>query len=131
MVLGVERIATDVENGSGIIYVEPGYWSKQVIDTRGAAYRHKVNEIFDDHDIAWQLVGREMVSRTSIAMHATVVEPLMKLTNGEPKYAAVESAYTSALLRRHHEPETMYQYGSSCSGSASSASGSCRSSHGI
>ena len=75
-----------------------GGWSEQeALNTASEAYRNKVNEILDDHDIAWQLVGEEMIPRSSTAMHATIIEPVLALTNGDARYANVEKAYQAAL----------------------------------
>ena len=51
----------------------------------------------DDHDVAWQLAGHQIIPRASVAMHATVVAPIFALTQGEPRLAAVESSYKDAL----------------------------------
>jgi hypothetical protein len=61
-------------------------------------FRSRINDIFDDHDIAWQVVGDRVVPRSSRSMHADVVSPVFALTNGERKYARVEQAYQKALL---------------------------------
>lgn len=62
-----------------------------------ATFRERVNEIFDDHDVAWQLVGDEMVPRSSMAMHATIVGPILALTSGRSDLDAVEQAFQKAL----------------------------------
>lgn len=74
-----------------------GWQEREALNAAIAAYRSKVNEILDDHDIAWQLVGDEMIPRSSIAMHATIIEPVITLTGGDARYVNVEKAYRAAL----------------------------------
>lgn len=64
-----------------------GWQEREALNAAIAAYRSKVNEILDDHDIAWQLVGDEMIPRSSIAMHATIIEPVITLTGGDARFA--------------------------------------------
>jgi hypothetical protein len=61
------------------------------------SFRASINRIFDEHDIAYQLVGGEIVSRDSMVMHAQVVGPALSLLHGSPKLSAVEKAYQDAL----------------------------------
>lgn len=75
-----------------------GGWSeREALNAASEAYRNRVNEILDDHDIAWQLVGDEMIPRSSTAMHATIIEPVLALTTGDARYSNVEKAYQAAL----------------------------------
>ena len=74
-----------------------GWHEREALSASIASYRIKVNEILDDHEIAWQLVGDEMIPRSSSAMHATIIEPVIELTSGDPRYGSVEKAYRAAL----------------------------------
>ena len=74
-----------------------GWQEREALGVASEAYRARVNEILDDHDMAWQLVGDEMIPRSSLAMHATIIEPVISLTSGDSRYASVEKAYRVAL----------------------------------
>lgn len=74
-----------------------GWEERDALSVAIEGYRSRVNEILDDHDVAWQLVGEEMAPRASMAMHATIIEPVLALTSGDARYAAVEKAYRDAL----------------------------------
>ena len=74
-----------------------GWQEREALTAATEAYRRKVNEILDDHDVAWQLVGDEMIPRSSTAMHATIIEPVITLTGGDSRFASVEKAYRAAL----------------------------------
>jgi len=74
-----------------------GWQEREALATATEAYRRRVNEILDDHDVAWQLVADEMIPRSSTAMHATIIEPVIALTSGDARYAKVEKAYRAAL----------------------------------
>jgi hypothetical protein len=95
--VAVERIATQIEAGSGAVYGEPGAWAAGLLERRAAPFCSTVNDVFDDLEIGWQMHGRQIVPRASMAMHATVIEPVLSLTNGEPQFAKVERAYRDAL----------------------------------
>ena len=92
----MRRVGEAVDSSSGAFY-PGGSPTLGVVDRVGAGYRDRISDIFDEHDVAWALVGERVVPRASAAMHATVVEPVFALTQGEPKLAAVEKAYQDAL----------------------------------
>jgi hypothetical protein len=93
----VDQVAASYEANARVVYSSGRSSAVLMRDVLGEQYRQKINEILDDHDLAWQLVGVEMTPRSSMAMHATIVEPVMALTAGNPKYAKVEIAYREAL----------------------------------
>jgi hypothetical protein len=68
-----------------------------------AAFRQAANDIFDLHDIGYQINGTEVVERESMVMHAEVVAPVLSLLHGDKRLAAVERAYQHAL--RELKPE--------------------------
>jgi hypothetical protein len=83
---------------SSYVYTGPGRSAAHTAgDVLAGRYCETVNEILDDHDLVWQLVGQEMTPRPSLAMHATIIEPIMVLTSGEPRFAKVDTAYRDAL----------------------------------
>jgi hypothetical protein len=61
------------------------------------AFRERVNEILDDHDLAYQVVGDKVVPRDSMAMHADVVAPVLSLLHGDHRLEKVEKAFQDAL----------------------------------
>lgn len=61
------------------------------------AFRERVNQILDEHDIAYQLVGREMIPRDSMVMHADIVGPALSLLRGHSALNKVEIAFQNAL----------------------------------
>ena len=91
-----QRVVEAVDASSGVHY-QGGSYTMRTAENIGAQYRAAINDIFDDGDVAWQLVGETIVPRSSLAMHATVVEPIFTLTQGDPKLASVEKAYQDAL----------------------------------
>ena len=90
------RLVRKVDEGSGVVY-SGGSPMAHATGAAGGAFRERINDVFDEHDIAWQLVGDHVVPRSSIAMHATVVEPVFALTQGDSRFSAVERAYQDAL----------------------------------
>lgn len=60
-------------------------------------FRDTVNDVFDDHDIAYQVVGVEVIDRESMALHANVIAPTLSLLHGEPRFVKVEAAFQDAL----------------------------------
>jgi hypothetical protein len=92
------QIADRVDASTGVYYGAgsgPGYQRlRQVV----GGYRSTVNDIFDDEEAAWQLVGEFVVPRESMAMHSTIVEPVFTLTAGDRRLGAVEAAFQKALL---------------------------------
>jgi hypothetical protein len=68
-------------------YGDPGF------DT----FRDRVNVILDEHDVAYQVVGSEVVPRASMALYSGVVAPVLSLLHGDPRLAKVESAFQEAL----------------------------------
>jgi hypothetical protein len=60
-------------------------------------FREQVNAILDDEDLAYQIVGVEIVPRESMVMHATVVQPALSLLHGQAGLERVEQAYQNAL----------------------------------
>jgi hypothetical protein len=91
----VGLVDEQVRDGS-LGYVSPDYLAS-IVGLSVEPYRRRINEVLDDHDVAWQLVGAEMMPRSSLAMHATVVEPVFALTTGDARLGAVEKAYQAAL----------------------------------
>ena len=63
----------------------------------GDLYRDRINEILDDQEVAYQLVGTEMLPRESMAAHALIVSPVIALTSGRSDLRSVEKAYQDAL----------------------------------
>jgi hypothetical protein len=92
----IQRVVDAVDASSGVYYTT-GSPNKHAAEVAGARFRARINDVFDERDVAWQLVGERIVPRSSAAMHATVVEPVFALTNGEPRLAAVEKSYQDAL----------------------------------
>lgn len=90
------KIVEDIDASSGVIY-QGGSPEKHAADRVGPLYRERINDIFEERDVAWYLVGEKVVPRSSAAMHATVVEPVFALTAGEPRLAAVEKSFQDAL----------------------------------
>lgn len=62
-----------------------------------AGFRQRVNEILDDHELAYQLVGTEVIARESMAMHADVIAPALSLLHVNPRLEKVEKAFHDAL----------------------------------
>jgi hypothetical protein len=60
-------------------------------------FGREVNRIFDEDDIAYQVVDMEVVPRSSMAMHADVVAPAISLLHGDPRLVKVEKAFHDAL----------------------------------
>jgi hypothetical protein len=56
-----------------------------------------VNQILDEDDIAFQIVGREVLPRESMAMYADVVAPALSLLHGDVRLTKVERAFHDAL----------------------------------
>jgi hypothetical protein len=92
MRLALERL----DQHEGVIYVG-GSMYLEAFRQLAPRYRTAINDIFDAHDVAWQLVGEAIVSRNSLLMHAEIVEPVLALTDGNPRLANVEKAYQAAL----------------------------------
>jgi len=93
---GMRDLLGQVERASGVYYTDRSP-ALQIMALLAPRVRDRVNEILDDHDVAWQVVGEKMIPRSSVAMHATIVEPLFALTSGDSRYASVEKAYQKAL----------------------------------
>lgn len=72
---------------------------------QGAASNYAGGEYFDlmvatvlrEHRISYDLIAQEMVPIKSLAMHANVIEPSLRLLAGRPDLAGVETAYQNAL----------------------------------
>lgn len=92
----MEKIVEDIEGSSGVIY-QGGSPEKHAANRLAGMYRDRVNDIFEERDIAWYLTGEKVIPRSSAAMHTTVVEPVFALTAGEPRFAAVEKSFQAAL----------------------------------
>lgn len=60
-------------------------------------FRERVNEVLDDHDIAFQIIGHEVIPRESMAMYTDVVKPALSLLSGEARLTNVERAFHDAL----------------------------------
>jgi hypothetical protein len=60
-------------------------------------FRTRVNQILDEHDLAYQVVGSEVVPRESMAMHVGVIAPALSLLHGDQPLAKVERAFRDAL----------------------------------
>jgi hypothetical protein len=90
-------LLAEIEQGRRVIE-SGGNSAEGMALTLGDAFRHRVNEILDDHDIGWQLAGDEMIPRSSTFMHSTIVEPVLALTAGRPALRAVEQAFQKALV---------------------------------
>lgn len=67
-------------------------------DRLAVGYRARINDIFDDRDVAWHLAGTSIVPRSSAAMHREVIEPVFALTGANPRLAGVERAFQKALI---------------------------------
>jgi len=92
----MRRVADAMDSSSGNYYPS-GSPTLRAVEKVGAIYRERINDILEERDVAWALAGERIVPRGSAGMHATVVEPVFTLTQGEPKLAAVEKAYQHAL----------------------------------
>ena len=92
----IRRVAAAVDASSGMYY-PGGSPNDRIVDMVAARYRATINDIFDEREVAWQLVGETIVPRSSVAMHSHVVEPVFALTDGQPRFANVEKAYQDAL----------------------------------
>jgi hypothetical protein len=92
----MKRVAEAMHSSSGYYYPS-GSPTLRVVDQVGTRYRERINDIFEERDVAWALVGERIVPRASAAMHATVVEPVFAFTQGEPRLAAVEKSFQDAL----------------------------------
>ena len=90
----MRQVAKEMQSNSRVY--DPGGFGA-MLDRMGAGYRERINDAFDADDVAWQLMEERIVPRASMAMHATVVEPIFGLTHGDARLAAVESAYLDAL----------------------------------
>ena len=60
-------------------------------------FHEQVNAIFDQHDIAFQVIGEEVLDRESMAMHADVIAPALSILRSDPRLAKVEAAFQAAL----------------------------------
>lgn len=67
-----------------------------------SSVRDRVNTILDEDDIAWQLHREVFIPRSSVAMHATIIEPVLALTSGNPGLMHVELAFGAALGEMRH-----------------------------
>lgn len=56
-----------------------------------------INDILASHRVSLEFVDRQVVEFESREMHKGVVVPALTLLGGDPKFAAVESAYQDAL----------------------------------
>lgn len=90
----MRRIAEAMDASSGV-YHSGG--TARVVDSLGAQYRDRINDIFEERDVAWYLAGERIVPRSSAAMQATIIEPVFALTEGQAKLAGVETAFQDAL----------------------------------
>lgn len=91
------RGAQQIEQSSGVYYGDFGSPASESVKRTAVEYRQAINDILDDFDLAWQLSGSELVPRSSMAMHATIVEPVLTLTSGDGRLAGVEKSYRKAL----------------------------------
>ena len=91
------RVAEAMGSSSGYYY-PAGAPAMRVRDNVAVRYRERINDIFEERDIAWALVGDRIVPRSSAAMHATIVEPVFGLTQGDARLAHVETSFQKALL---------------------------------
>jgi hypothetical protein len=57
----------------------------------------KINQVFDEHRIAFELVEGQMVEIESKELHQEVVAPTLRLLSGRAGWDAVEEAYHDAL----------------------------------
>ncbi|MEX0873479.1 MAG: hypothetical protein WD646_15995 [Actinomycetota bacterium] len=73
------------------------WFEREDCKTKANQFRARINDILDEHDIAFQVVGGEVVDRESMALHANVVAPVVSLLHGEPAFANVEAAFQAAL----------------------------------
>jgi hypothetical protein len=62
-----------------------------------ARFAASVNQILSDHMIGFEMIGGRMVPFESRTMHAEVVEPVLTLLGGNPRWSKVETAYRKAL----------------------------------
>jgi hypothetical protein len=92
----IRRVAAAVESASGVIYTG-GSPTIRLVTNIGEQYRSTINDIFDERSVGWFLTGERVVPRSSEAMHSQIVEPVLALTNGQPKFAEVELSYQTAL----------------------------------
>lgn len=77
-------------------YVRPGEVAS-ILEPLVVHFRETINEILDDHELAWHLSGSEMVPVSSTVMHVTITEPVLSLLGANARYAAVETSYRKAL----------------------------------
>jgi hypothetical protein len=66
-------------------------------DREANTFRQQVNRILDEHDLAYQIVEREIVPRESMTMHANIVAPTLSLLHGDARLTNVEKAFQAAL----------------------------------
>lgn len=59
--------------------------------------RPDLNEILDDDDVAYQVVGTEIIPRDSMVRHAEVISPALSLLHGTSSLRSVEQAFQDAL----------------------------------
>jgi len=73
----------------------PGAYYQEESEAR--EFRNRVNEILDGHDIAYQVVGNEVIPRESMATHSQIVAPALSLLHGDARLRNVEKAFHDAL----------------------------------
>ena len=66
-------------------------------ETEPNAFRQAINRILDEDSLAYQVVGREVLPRESMAMYADVVAPALSLLHGDARLTNVERAFHDAL----------------------------------
>lgn len=60
-------------------------------------YERKVDDVLKTHRLEFALIDREFVPLGSEALHAEIVEPVVRLLRNRDGWEAVEKAYTDAL----------------------------------
>jgi len=73
------------------------WYARESIGRAIEEFRGRVNDVFDDEDLAYQFVGDEILERSSMVMHGAVLEPALSLLHGESQLASVEKAFQDAL----------------------------------
>jgi len=61
------------------------------------AFARRVNAILLEHRVSFELINGVMVEKDSQELHATVVEPVLRLLSGRSGWQKVEDAYQAAL----------------------------------
>jgi hypothetical protein len=68
--------------------------------------RRELNELFEDHNLAWHIVGEEIVLRTGEATDAIIEGAISELETAHRPTAANELRKAVAALSRRPEPDT-------------------------